>query len=303
MYEKFTTEIKHTINDKLYFNGKYFIEKTIISTYIYHELLKKLIQYKFTFAELREEGFSYPKDNCFEFEDFIFDDEEPDFKEIPNQKNDNINKIFLKDKLKGVKEDSDFYSVDKSDLTTELNKYCPDPTKQKVYLFNETWYKGEKLPIYNSLTYLGDYWGIWDYSINKINLREFMDEYDNKMNRLIYQQALKPNLVHDYFFYLHYLGDKINYYLDEDRFQTRFFRNCEKALNKTDDLALYYFIKEVLDTFLAHASEKKAFIRCQHCGQIIKFAENKKYCSLAVDRQDCGKSARNKKYYSKKKTN
>jgi hypothetical protein len=309
MYEKFRTEVQHIINDRLYFNDKYFVEKTIISTYVYHPLLKKLIQYKFHFAELKEEGFAYKvkviTDNCFDPDDFLFDDTEYDIKKNGEVDENLLYRVYLKDRIEECKKvKGNLLGItENKDLTEELNKYCPDPAKQNVYLFNETWYRGEKLPIYYSLTYAGVYWDLWIFSINEINLRTFIDEYQNKIENLIKQQKLKPDFIlNGYFFYLHFLGDKINYYLNEGRFQTKFFRNCEKALSKTADLALYYFIKDVLNTFLDHASEKKAFSRCQYCGQIMKYVEGKKYCSLSVDGQDCGKSARDKKYYLKRKT-
>ena len=247
MYEKFKTKVQHILNDRLYFDGKYFVEKTIISTYIYHALLKKLIQYKFHIAELNEEGFAHKMkiagDDCFDIADFLFDDEECD---INDEVDENLlYRTFLKDKIKECKrvKNNLFGSVENKDLTAELEKYCPDPTKQKVYLFNETWYRGEKMPIYNGLTYLGDYWDLWGFSINEINMKSFGEEIKYKIENLTDQQKIKSGFLTEHFFYLHYLGDKINYYLNEGKFQTKFFRNCEKSLAGTDEPALYYFIK------------------------------------------------------------
>ena len=48
-------------------------------------------------------------------------------------------------------------------------------------------------------------------------------------------------------------------------------------------------------------AEKKVLSRCEHCGDYFRYQKNKKYCSALSEGKDCGKKARNKKYYKKYK--
>ena len=41
--------------------------------------------------------------------------------------------------------------------------------------------------------------------------------------------------------------------------------------------------------------------QCQHCWEFFKFVKNKKYCNLKYEGRDCGKSARNKRSYRRRK--
>ena len=41
--------------------------------------------------------------------------------------------------------------------------------------------------------------------------------------------------------------------------------------------------------------------QCKLCGEFFRFKKNKKFCSILTDGRDCGKKARNKRYYRKYK--
>jgi len=62
--------------------------------------------------------------------------------------------------------------------------------------------------------------------------------------------------------------------------------------------ALEDFLKDCYDGFAKELHNKGLLIRCGYCGAFIPFIKNKKYCSLLNEGRDCGKKARNQKYYS-----
>ena len=62
--------------------------------------------------------------------------------------------------------------------------------------------------------------------------------------------------------------------------------------------ALEDFLKDCYDGFAEELHNKGLLTRCGCCGAFIPFIKNKKYCSLLNEGRDCGKKARNQKYYS-----
>lgn len=66
---------------------------------------------------------------------------------------------------------------------------------------------------------------------------------------------------------------------------------------KTEN-ALEDFLKDCYDGFAEELHNKDLLTRCGYCGTFIPFIKNKKYCSLLNEGRDCGKKARNQKYYS-----
>ena len=56
----------------------------------------------------------------------------------------------------------------------------------------------------------------------------------------------------------------------------------------------FSFLNELIDDL----TKEEIFGQCSHCGDFFGFVESKKYCSLRSEGKDCGKSARNKRYYA-----
>jgi len=69
--------------------------------------------------------------------------------------------------------------------------------------------------------------------------------------------------------------------------------------NKPND-GLSIFLYRIYGSFAEELIKNKLFIRCLHCGLLAEYSQGKKYCSFLTDGKDCGKSARNKRYYSTK---
>ncbi len=57
----------------------------------------------------------------------------------------------------------------------------------------------------------------------------------------------------------------------------------------------YKFLDDLVDDLITH----KQIARCQFCGDFFKYRQGKKYCSPQYEHKDCGKKARNRKFYAK----
>lgn len=68
---------------------------------------------------------------------------------------------------------------------------------------------------------------------------------------------------------------------------------------KTDILSDY--LKKTITGLIDELIGKKILSRCQHCKSTMKYRLYKKYCTTAYENRDCGKKARDKKYYQKYK--
>lgn len=63
------------------------------------------------------------------------------------------------------------------------------------------------------------------------------------------------------------------------------------------DGGLGIFLYKVYESYANELIKMGYFIKCLHCGLLADYLKGKKYCSLGPDGRDCGKQARNKKYY------
>ena len=73
-----------------------------------------------------------------------------------------------------------------------------------------------------------------------------------------------------------------------------FNRNFLPIQNEFDNFFYSFFNDLLLDIV-----QKKKLLVCPECGDIIQYKHGKKYCSIKTEGKDCGKKARNKKYYKK----
>ena len=80
--------------------------------------------------------------------------------------------------------------------------------------------------------------------------------------------------------------EKINAYLDAP---------------EVDDCYLSEFCDSVFLSLVDDMLESGVVSECQFCGLLFPFEKGKKYCSPKTDGRKCGKTARNKKYYYKKR--
>ena len=72
---------------------------------------------------------------------------------------------------------------------------------------------------------------------------------------------------------------------------------CEKI---KPDNGLTIFLNKIYRSYSDELVSWRLFIKCAHCGHLAEYLKNKKYCSYSADGKNCGKSARNRRYYSVK---
>jgi hypothetical protein len=73
--------------------------------------------------------------------------------------------------------------------------------------------------------------------------------------------------------------------------------NCFYEKIKPDN-GLGIFLNKIYRSYSDELVRQKLFIKCAYCGQLAEYLKGKKYCSLSSDGRDCGKSARNRRYYA-----
>ena len=64
--------------------------------------------------------------------------------------------------------------------------------------------------------------------------------------------------------------------------------------------ALELFLIKMFESFADDLVKNNLLAKCAFCGEYFQFQKGKKYCSLITEGKDCGKTARNKRYYSTK---
>lgn len=152
---------------------------------------------------------------------------------------------------------------------------------------------------------------LWLYRLNAIinDLYEFPFLETNKNQWQIRYNFIK-SLLDDK------TTEKYEYYCDEnwgkllDLKFTREMATQARILDAKNLLNVFY--KEIkpisaLEIFLIcfyngfgnELCKDKILARCHFCNDYIKYKKGKKYCSLLIEGKDCGKKARNKRYYEK----
>jgi hypothetical protein len=76
------------------------------------------------------------------------------------------------------------------------------------------------------------------------------------------------------------------------------FNEFNDSLLETD-CYLTNFCYSAFDDLIEDMLDAEAVSECEHCCSLFPFEKNKKYCSLKSEGRNCGKTARNKKYYKR----
>ncbi|MFH2035895.1 MAG: hypothetical protein ABIJ45_05775, partial [Candidatus Zixiibacteriota bacterium] len=78
-----------------------------------------------------------------------------------------------------------------------------------------------------------------------------------------------------------------------------------KILENFDNLeildAFEEFLRGIFIYYILFLIELRIVKQCEFCGCVYEYNDRKKFCSLITDGRDCGKKARNKKYYENHK--
>lgn len=182
---------------------------------------------------------------------------------------------------------------------SEIMRYCPKPDEQKAYFYIEAFDDNEKLPSYCGFLYLNDYFDMWEYKQNtKENYGAFLQCYGDEFNGLIYEGKIHHSTCGDFFQFLHDFGGSLAESLDTNEAGPEIINEYETNLKELKEPALKYFMQDIINSFVERLTEDKVAMRCQHCDIVIDYVEGKKFCSIKAEGRDCGKSARNKRYYS-----
>jgi len=105
----------------------------------------------------------------------------------------------------------------------------------------------------------------------------------------------------DYFNILKSIGTQgLNYNLNRT-FSINDLNIVREKINTFKNNPLVELVKKLFYSLIKTIEMRKKISECNYCGNIIKYVKGKKYCSYKSEGRDCGKSARNKRAYSKKK--
>lgn len=284
MYENFKTEKDYFISNKIYLNGKWFLEKEIISTWGFHPVFKELINFKIHLGELFPEGYEYI---------------EPEFVNGKLRKTKYI--ISLDSRLS---EDGAPKVAVNEDFTNELNKYTYEPYSTEkgyntFYIYVETFKKGIKLPEYYSLILFDDNFDeeqILCCSINKQNDYELLYFFNDGFDEKLICSDVDNLIKYSYFEILENLSEiiknvHINQIIEIDRLN--YISEKITEVKKTGCL-FYKYSTDALNSIIDYLTNKKIILKCECCGVLFEYVETKKYCS-----ENCKIKAKNNRYYSK----
>ena len=95
------------------------------------------------------------------------------------------------------------------------------------------------------------------------------------------------------------IGDLSYEWIERKKLSGRFLKSLN-CLNKSDrtypfNNFCYKFLDDLVDDLIT----QKQIARCQFCGDFFKYRQGKKYCSSQYEGKDCGKKARNRRFYAK----
>ena len=85
--------------------------------------------------------------------------------------------------------------------------------------------------------------------------------------------------------------------LDSKEYLNSFFKKYNYS---TMNNALELFLIKMFESFADALVSNNLLTKCIFCGEYFQFRKGKKYCSSLSENKDCGKSVRNKRYYSVK---
>ena len=259
----------YSISDRLYF-GQFAIYRRTISANFEHPLLKRTVCHKFHIATL--EQYKSPK----EFE-------------------------------KRVK---DFgFQIDKTDRAQELKLFNVPSRDRQNYFFFEIIDGKKNLPLYYAAMYTRGCFEdqVTQTSILKVlNWMDYINACNNEISGYIFEQSFHPSCIYDLFQFFHDFGFDIYEWLDKESpnyidepLDSHWLNKCHREFQKIKEPSLRNYTLGVLQSVFQLAYKNQEVTQCQFCGRYIDYVKNKRFCSLASEKRDCGKRARNKRHYAK----
>lgn len=77
--------------------------------------------------------------------------------------------------------------------------------------------------------------------------------------------------------------------------------NEMKTRLKRNPTNIHDFLAEFWESLTQELCQNRIAGRCDHCGALMRFRSNKRYCTLKQENRDCGKAARNRRYQARLK--
>lgn len=107
----------------------------------------------------------------------------------------------------------------------------------------------------------------------------------------------------EYFNILRTIGNVAYEWLKKKNVSKKYLQNLNEIIKKISDRTypLYDFCYKFFDDLMDELINMQKIGKCEFCGNVFKYVKGKKYCSLLSEGKDCGKKARNKRFYTKHK--
>lgn len=267
MDSKFPTE--YSISDRLYFN-EFAIYKRTISANFVHPILKKTVCHKFHIATLEQYK------NTQEFKERV--------------------KTFG-------------FNIDKTDRTEELKLFQVALKNRQNYFFFEVLDSKKQLTLYYATMYTRDCFD--DLSTNPKDTiwADYIKScHDEIAGYILYDQAIHISCLYDLFNFFHEFGFDVFEWLNKESPEyvdeplgIRWFNEWSRNFKKIKEPAMRNYALAVLQSVFQKEYQDHKIMQCQFCNRYIDYEKNKKFCSLNLEKRDCGKKARNKRHYQRNK--
>ena len=282
-YGKLDTQQVYYVPDVPYLDGKYYVDKGIIVSYIFCPFFKRLFRQETHFGTLIT-----PEERLVHLKKMWGDDYDDSNKEMYEEGFDDFEKYYRE-----------------QDLTKEIETYCPNPIDKNIYFYQKAFYKNNELPAFYSL--FADF--VWTFkrpiykpncSINKQNLKEYTSTVSTIILNYVQKGSIKVDSENTYSNITGRIGNFLEKLYYDDVYDLSL-REIDKDISEYDEPYICIFFKQVIESILTQYFEDDKLTRCKHCNKIIrKIIPTKIYCSENIEGQDCKRKAQNKRYNSKK---
>ena len=264
-----------TISDRLYFGNLAVHKKTITAIFV-HPILKKEVSHKFHIAGF--EKYSGAEEFAKHLVDF--------------------------------KKDKDRFSVDKTDLTKELQLFAPTANKNTIYFYFEVCDGSKRLPLHYAAIYVSDCFpdenpNITNNWTTEPTWRQYLTACEEQISYDIYEEKIHPSCRHDLFQLFHDFGFDVYEWLDKDNpehidelIDASLLESYRRKFLRMKEPAMRNYALAVLNSVFEQAFADKELMKCSFCERFLDYQKGKRYCSLKFEKRDCAKKARNKRYYA-----
>lgn len=201
--------------------------------------------------------------------------------------------LYLK---KSIKEKKDIILLDMNLMLEHIRSYSKRGNIKIIY----------PKKIYSFLAF--NYSDVWKYKKNVLKYIAIIPQpnfdfintlYDVICLNLNYQYLSR----NDYLTILRDIGNLAWEWIGKKKITKKYLKYLNVVKSKFGDRNYPFtnFCYKFLDELIEDLITQKQISQCQFCGDYFRYLKGKKYCSLQSERKNCGKKARNKRFYEKHK--